>query len=120
MLLHSTRKFALNYDYSQHLHPFTLENLENFFKLETFDIELLYLNKRFTLIYFSKEKVPFLPLEFTILEEPENLQLERTDFVDHTPYFIVDKDDSEMWFAVLGIFQEVEYFALIISSRLQR
>ena len=104
MLLHLTWNFALTYNYSQHLHLFTLENLENFFKFETFGIELLYLNRRFTLIYFYKEKAPFLPLEFTILEEPENLQLERIDLVDHTPYFIVDKDDSEMWFAVLGIF----------------
>jgi hypothetical protein len=133
MLLHSTRNFALNYNYSQHFHPFTLENLENFFKLETFGIELLYLNRRFTLIYFYKEKVPFLPLEFSILEEPENLQLERTDLVDHTPYHTSCKDDSEMWFAfephsvprfrspqcglnqhtmftILGISQEVDYW----------
>lgn len=132
MLLHSTRNFGLAYDYSQHFHPFTLENLENFFNLETFGIELLYLNRRFTLIYFYKEKVPFLPLEFSILEEPENLQLERTDLVDYMNYNMSCKDDDEMWFAlelhsvphfrspqcginqytrftILGISQEIEY-----------
>lgn len=77
MLLHSSRNLKLEYNYDQPFHPFTLENLENFFKLEIFGIKLLYLNRRFTLIYFYKNNTSFLPEGFTILEEPENLKLEQ-------------------------------------------
>lgn len=76
MILHTTRNFKLEYNFQQPFHPFTFYNLENFFKLETFGVELLYLNRRFTLIYFYKKALPFTLSEFNILEEPENLQLE--------------------------------------------
>ena len=133
MLLHSTRNSKLEYNFQQLFHPFTFYNLENFFKLETFGVELLYLNRRFTLIYFYKKALPFTLSEFSILEEPENLQLESIELpgLMGTCYWEVeDTDDflaSEPYslspdpflpqaglnqctrFTILGIAQEVMY-----------
>jgi len=103
MLLHSSRNLKLEYNYDQPFHPFTLENLENFFKLEIFGIKLLYLNRRFTLIYFYKNNTSFLPEGFTILEEPENLKLEQ---VKIWPYYFChhDADDIHDFFPATSPF----------------
>ena len=133
MLLHSTRNSKLEYNFQQLFHPFTFYNLENFFKLETFGVELLYLNRRFTLIYFYKKALPFTLSEFNVLEEPENLQLESIELpgtmgtcyweVEDTDDFLASEPHSLSperllpqaglnqctRFTILGIAQEVMY-----------
>ena len=75
MLIHSNRNLCLHYVYSSTSTPFNLQNLENFFKLEVFGVELYYLNGRFLLNILYKTGLSFLTTELILLEEPKNVEI---------------------------------------------
>lgn len=77
MTIHSNRNLCLSYKFTKTFDPFNLQNLENFFKLEVFNVELYYLNGRFLLNHLDKTGLSFLTTELTLLEEPERSEIKR-------------------------------------------
>ena len=76
MYTHSKRNVALNYSCTSQSNPFNLGNLENFFKLEVFGIQLFYLNGRLLLVYAYKSNLPFLtPYVPVCLEAPLGIEV---------------------------------------------
>jgi len=76
MYTHSKRNVALNYSCTLQSSPFNLGNLENFFKLEVFGIQLFYLNRRLLLVYPYKLNLPFMvPYIPICLEAPLGIEV---------------------------------------------